>query len=99
MFLKAGSCYLELFRATATSPAPAATGPGPDTPAGGISRSRSTTSTPSWPRSAPTAKVTAGPMDFDAFIPGWRSAWVADPDGNIVEISQGFVDEEHPPEA
>jgi glyoxylase I family protein len=37
-------------------------------------------------------------MDFDAFIPGWRSVWVADPEGNIVEISHGFVDEEHPPE-
>ena len=43
------------------------------------------------------AKITAGPMDFDAFIPGWRSAWVADPDGNIVEISQGYVDEDDPP--
>ena len=31
-------------------------------------------------------------MDFDAFIPGWRTVWVADPDGNIVEISQGFKD-------
>jgi len=38
------------------------------------------------------ANITAGPMSFDAFIPGWRTAWVADPDGNIVEISQGYVD-------
>ena len=45
------------------------------------------------------AKITAGPMDFDAFIPGWRSAWVADPDGNIVEISKGYVDEVDPPAA
>ena len=45
------------------------------------------------------ARITAGPMDFDAFIPGWRSAWVADPDGNIVEISQGYVDESDPPPA
>ena len=46
------------------------------------------------------AQITAGPMDFDAFIPGWRTAWVADPDGNIVEISQGYVDEtdRRPPE-
>ena len=39
------------------------------------------------------ARITAGPMSFDAFIPGWRTTWVADPDGNIVEISQGYVDE------
>ena len=45
------------------------------------------------------ARITAGPMGFDAFIAGWKSAWVADPDGNIVEISQGYVDEEDPPTA
>lgn len=36
------------------------------------------------------APVTLGPLDFDAFVPGWRTAWVRDPDGHIVEISQGF---------
>lgn len=40
------------------------------------------------------AHITLGPLDFSAFIPGWRTAWVSDPDGNIVEISQGFTDEE-----
>jgi glyoxylase I family protein len=40
------------------------------------------------------ARITLGPLDFCAFIPGWRTAWVSDPDGNIVEISQGYVDEE-----
>jgi glyoxylase I family protein len=39
----------------------------------------------------PDAHVTAGPMSFDAIIPGWRTVWVADPDGNIVEISQGYT--------
>ncbi len=43
------------------------------------------------------AKITLGPLDFGAFIPGWRTAWVADPEGNIVEISQGYVDEDNPP--
>jgi glyoxylase I family protein len=36
-------------------------------------------------------------MDFDAFIPGWRTVWVSDPAGNIVEITQGYVDEPSPP--
>jgi glyoxylase I family protein len=40
-----------------------------------------------------------GPMGFDAFIPGWRSAWLLDPAGNIVQITHGYVDEEHPPTA
>ena len=39
------------------------------------------------------AEVTLGPISFDAFIPGWKTAWITDPDGNIVEISQGFTDQ------
>ncbi|GAA4400394.1 VOC family protein [Nibrella viscosa] len=42
------------------------------------------------------AVITLGPLAFDAFIPGWKTAWVKDPEGNIVEISQGYVDEENP---
>lgn len=43
------------------------------------------------------APITLGPLDFDAFIPGWRTVWVSDPDGNIVEVSQGYTDEAAPP--
>lgn len=39
------------------------------------------------------AEVTLGPLDFDDFICGWRTVWVRDPDGVIVEVSQGFEDE------
>ena len=39
------------------------------------------------------AQVTLGPLDFSAFIPGWKTTWVRDPDGNIVEISQGYQDD------
>ena len=35
-------------------------------------------------------EVTLGPLDFDSFIPGWRTAWFRDPNGYIIEISQGF---------
>ena len=41
--------------------------------------------------------VTLGPLDFGGFIPGWKTAWVADPEGNIVEVSQGYVDQPTPP--
>jgi glyoxylase I family protein len=43
------------------------------------------------------AKITLGPLNFDDYIPGWRTVWIADPDGNIVEISQGFIDQDNPP--
>ena len=36
-------------------------------------------------------------QDFSDFIPGWRTVWLADPEGNIVEVSQGYTDQENPP--
>ena len=39
------------------------------------------------------AIITLGPLSFDAFIPGWRTVWIKDPDNRIIEISQGFTDE------
>jgi glyoxylase I family protein len=95
-FLRNGDAYLELFQAKGDAPdTPSADGPG----------------YPAWRHIAfqvddvdaklkemgDDAKVTQGPMSFDAFIPGWKTVWVADPNGNIVEISQGFVDEKDPP--
>jgi glyoxylase I family protein len=41
---------------------------------------------------ADAQRVTLGPLRFDGFIPGWKSVWLSDPEGNIVEISQGYVD-------
>jgi glyoxylase I family protein len=38
-------------------------------------------------------EVSLGPLHFDDFIPGWRSVWLRDPDGVIVEVSQGYRDE------
>jgi glyoxylase I family protein len=43
------------------------------------------------------ANVAFGPMSFDAFIPGWRSAWLRDPDGSLVQITQGYTDQDNPP--
>jgi len=43
--------------------------------------------------------LTLGPLSFESFIPGWKAAWLADPEGNIVEVSQGFVDQQNPPPA
>ncbi|MBC6417884.1 MAG: VOC family protein [Prochloron sp. SP5CPC1] len=43
------------------------------------------------------AKITLGPINFDDYIPGWRTVWLADSDDRIIEISQRFVDEDNPP--
>ena len=42
-------------------------------------------------------KIKLGPADFSDFIPGWKGAWVADPEGNIIELNQGYVDQDNPP--
>ena len=39
------------------------------------------------------AWITLGPLDFGSVIPGWRTVWLADPDGRVVEVSQGYVDQ------
>ncbi|MBC7388233.1 MAG: VOC family protein [Opitutaceae bacterium] len=38
-------------------------------------------------------QITLGPFQFDELIPGWKTVWIKDPEGNIVEISQGYKDE------
>ena len=43
------------------------------------------------------AKINLGPLDMGAFIPGMRSVWLADPEGNVVELNHGYVDEADPP--
>ncbi len=40
------------------------------------------------------ATIKLGPLDRGQFIPGMRAAWIADPEGNIVELNQGYVDED-----
>lgn len=37
--------------------------------------------------------ISLGPLTFDRFIPGWKTVWVIDPDGVVVEISQGYTDQ------
>lgn len=94
VFLRHGDFYLELFHATAESPAAAASGAGPDYPGWRHLAFRVDDVDATLAAMGPDARITAGPMSFDEVIPGWRTVWVADPDGNIVEISQGYVDQE-----
>ena len=43
------------------------------------------------------AKITLGPLDMGDFIAGMRVAWITDPEGNVVELNQGYEDEKTPP--
>jgi glyoxylase I family protein len=97
VFLKLGETYLELFRAREGRTVPATAGDGPWYP--GIRHLAFQVADVDAQLAAmgTDAVISQGPMNFDTFIPGWRTVWVKDPDGNIVEISQGYVDEVNPP--
>ena len=98
VFLKSGGLYLELFKATQANPVPHPSGPGPEYPGWRHLAFKVDDVDAKVAELGSDARITAGPMSFDDFIPGWKTVWVADPDGNIVEISQGFVDQDDPPQ-
>jgi glyoxylase I family protein len=97
VFLKSGNIYLELCTAREARPVPAAGGDGPWYPGVRHLAVKVDNVDAKLAAMGDAANVTFGPLSFDDFIPGWRTAWVADPEGNIVEISQGYVDQENPP--
>jgi glyoxylase I family protein len=90
LFLRNGDAYLELFQAGDGTPG----GDGP-TAAGTQRHIAMQTDDVDQVLAAmgPQAQVSLGPLCFDAFIPGWRTVWMKDPDGTVVEISQGYRDQ------
>ena len=99
VFLKMADCafYLELFKAKETAPCPPPINDGPQYPGVRQLAFKVDSVDDKLAEMGDAAKITLGPFNFDNYIPGWRTVWIADPDGNIVEISQGFTDEENPP--
>ena len=92
IFLKAGNVYLELFQAEEESPAPAATADGPHYPGVRHIAFKVDDVDAKLAEMGDDATITFGPFDFDDFVPGWRTVWISDPDGVIVEISHGYKD-------
>ena len=93
VFLKAENSYLELFKAKEERPAPHAAEDGAWYSEWRHIAFKVPNIDAKLAELGNEAHISLGPFDFDAIIPGWRTVWVADPEGNIVEISQGFVDE------
>lgn len=97
VMIKAGGVYLELFPSTEKLPVPKVKGAGQDYSgfrhiAFGVDDLDATLA-----ELGDEAPITLGPVDMSQFIEGMRVAWVSDPDGNIVELNQGYVDEDDPP--
>ncbi|MCB5180068.1 VOC family protein [Streptomyces antimicrobicus] len=102
VFLRRGDAYLELFpagaeparRADVGVPPAVAGGDGPQAPGRIRHLAFQTDSVDAFlARMGDAADVTLGPLDFDDFICGWRTVWLRDPDGVIVEVSQGYQDD------
>lgn len=84
--------YLELFKADLAIPVPEVFNDGP-TQAGFRHLAFKVGDVDEKLAAIQNVDITLGPLDFDDFIPGWRTVWIRDPDGRIIELSQGFQDE------
>ena len=91
VFLKLGGVYLELFAAEGNPVAHEADGPRQ----AGLLRhiAFQVDDVDAVLAKLDNPDISLGPAQFDAFIPGWKTVWLRDPDGVIVEVSQGFSDD------
>jgi glyoxylase I family protein len=95
LFLRKDGIYLELFPTAAPAPGAAADGAGAEVP--GVVRhiAFQTADVDAFLQDmGEAADVSLGPIDFGTFIAGWKTVWLRDPDGVVVEVSQGYRDEE-----
>jgi glyoxylase I family protein len=96
LFLRKDGVYLELFPAAAPAAGAPADGAGAEVP--GVIRhiAFQTADVDSFLQDmGEAADVSLGPLDFSQFITGWKTVWLRDPDGVVVEVSQGYRDEEN----
>lgn len=99
VFIKMGDSafYLEIFQANEDAPIPPATNDGYQFPSVRHLAFKVDSVDDKLAEIGDAAKITLGPLNFDDYISGWRTVWLADPDGRIIELSEGFVDEDNPP--
>ena len=97
VMLKAGDTYLELFPSTEPLPGPKVGGAGQDYSGFRHLAFRVDDLDAKLAEMGEEAPLTLGPVDMSQFIEGMQVAWVSDPEGNIVELNQGYVDEQDPP--
>lgn len=92
VFLRNGDSYLELF-GSAEPPADPPHADGPQRPGTIRHLAFQVDDLDAFLARAGSLPVSLGPLEFEDFIPGWRTVWLIDPDGVVVEVSQGYRDE------
>lgn len=98
VMIKSGEIYLELFKATKERPIPQERGAGPEYAGWRHICFSVKDLNRKLEEMGNDARITLGPVDMGQFVEGMRVCWIEDPEGNIVELNQGYVDEENPPE-
>ena len=89
---------LELFPAKGEAPPPRGEGAGPEYPGWRHVAFLVDDLDATLAKMGDDAKITLGPLDMNALIEGMRVAWISDPEGNIVELNQGYEEETSPPQ-
>lgn len=97
VFIRGADTLLELFRAEQVNPLRPAEGDG--YPWSGVRNLSFQVDSvdEKIAKMATEAVVTVGPQDFSTVIPGWKSAWLRDPTGCIIQITEGYRDQDNPP--
>ena len=96
LFIRKDNVYLELFPSSSYAAGAPAGGDGTEIP--GVIRhiAFQTDDVDAFLKEmGEAADVSLGPLDFSEFIAGWKTVWLRDPDGVVVEVSQGYRDEEN----
>ncbi|PKL41463.1 MAG: glyoxalase [Candidatus Riflebacteria bacterium HGW-Riflebacteria-1] len=88
-----GTFRLELFQATASPPVTAPGGSGPEWPALKHLAFAVPDLEAFLQSMGSAAVITQQTVDLGGIVPGWKAIWLADPDGRIVEVCQGYADE------
>ena len=89
LMLRAGDVFLELFAASGESPLPPPEKDG--YPFKGFRHLCFTVGSieKALADLGDDVRITMGPLELDRFIPGMKAVWIADPEGNIIELCEG----------
>jgi glyoxylase I family protein len=96
VFIKSENAYIELFQSKEEAPIPPPTNDGYSFPGMRHIAFVVENVDAKLAEMGADARIMLHPASFDKWIRGWRGAWLADPEGNIVELCQGYADEQEP---
>lgn len=94
VMIKSGNVYLELFKSTEVSSNPPSAGAGPKYPGWRHICFSVDNLDLKLKEMGSDAKITLGPIDMSSSVPGMKVCWLSDPEGNIVELNEGYSDDE-----